>query len=103
MVPAWNNSHTEKGATMLYNRIVGDCANLTSGLRQYGVKGHISISLSSESDGEAFERALAGKVEVDYVPYAPLIGQLQRRAVIGCLVFVWPAADPKNLNTVRRP
>jgi len=81
---------------MLYNRVVGVCANLTTTLRQHGVRDYISVNLSSEYHGEAFERALAGKVEVDYVPYDPAIGRLQRRAVIGGLAFIWPAADPKT-------
>ena len=84
------------GGMMLYNRVVGVCANLTTTLRQHGVRDYISVNLSSEYDGEAFERALAGKVEVDYVPYDPAIGRLQRRAVIGGLAFIWPAADPKT-------
>jgi len=39
-------------------------------------------------------KALAGIVEVDYVPYDPTIGQLQRKAVIGGITFIWPAAEP---------
>ena len=79
----------------MYSKIVGDCANLTSTLRQYGIFGDLTIDLISKSDGEAFQSGLAGINGIKNEVYDRESGQFERWAVIGGIRFVWRVPDPE--------
>jgi hypothetical protein len=78
----------------MIHTLVQPSAHLVTALEKLGVKGPVTVVLSSDDDGAALEKAIHGQTNVDHVPYDPKLRQVQRTATIAGLRFVWPSADP---------
>jgi hypothetical protein len=78
----------------MIHTLVQPSAHLVTALEKLGVKGQVTVVLSSDDDGAALENAIRGQTTVAHVPYNPKLGQVQRTATIAGVKFVWPSADP---------